>query len=178
MTDFTDPDSSWADPATTALAVLAELAGIPEDDWLDGPVSDVGLRYHRLLAVERLVHSLCESLQLQLVDSMDSDLVGFPGGRLVRTEVNSSAWKTKDSGKQLRDDLTRAVADNIALDVATGDMDPIKRNVARATMLLALEAIPSFSNLNKAGRERLGLQMSYYRDYGTTYKVTVEALDD
>jgi len=166
------------DSATVALAALAELAGIPEDDWCDGTIADLGLRFHRLEALDRLVHSLLSAIDQTLVDSMDEDIAAFPGGRLHRTEKESSAWKTKESAKHLRDDLTRAVADNIALDVATGDLDPMKRNVARATMALALEAIPSFSSLNKAGRERLGLHIGDYRDFATHYKVTVEALDD
>jgi len=173
----TAPDPA-PDPATVALIAIAELAGIPEDDWTDGPIADVGLCYHRLRVLERIVHSLCESVEQQLVDSMDNDLVDFPGGRLVRTEVSSSAWKSKDSSQRLREDVSRGVVDTIALDVATGDLDPVKRNIARATMALALEVIPSFSSVSKAGRDRLGLHIGDYRDYGTHYKVTVEAADE
>jgi hypothetical protein len=167
------------DATSVVLAHLAELRGIPEDDWTEGTAADLGLRLHRLRVLEALVHNLAAAVEQTLVDSMEEDTVVVTGvGPVRRTEKNSSRWKSKDSADRLRADLSNAVANSVAIDVATGDIDPMKRNVARATMSLALEAIPAFSSLNKAGRERLGLYISDYRDYATSYHITIESIED
>jgi hypothetical protein len=106
---------------------------------------------------------------------MDEDEVTFPGvGRLVRSEKLTTKWRDKSSGEQMRDDLATAVASAVALDVATGEVDPMKRNVALAAIRTAYEAIPSFNNLKVAGRKRLGLRMDDYLAYDSHYVVSLE----
>ena len=83
-------------------------------------------------------------------------------------------WRDGDAGRRMREDLAAAVASEVALDVATGEVDPMKRNVALAALRVAYEAIPSFSSLKQAGRERLKLRISDYRTYTNFYSVKLE----
>lgn len=167
------------EPAGLTLAVLALLRGVPADDWLEGDHRDLAITLHRLRVLQGLAHERADEIQQQLVDSMETDDEIAPGlGVIHREETTSSRWKDKSAAEDLRQNLSTAVADTIARDVASGELDQMKRNVALATMRLALEAIPAFSSLNKAGRERLGILISDYREYSTGYKISIEAVED
>ena len=75
-----------------------------------------------------------------------------PGlGHVVRAETSRSTWSSDSAPERLRDDLARAVADDVAIDIATGEIDPMKRNVALHALRAAYEAIPSFSSIKQAG---------------------------
>lgn len=167
------------EPAGMTLTTLVLLRGIPDDAWTEGTIDEVALRLHRLRVFIEFLGERAAWCEQQLVDAMPEDTMTVQFvGPVHRVERSGSAWKTKTSGEQMRSDLKRAVADSIAVDVATGDMDPMKRNVARATMDLAFEVIPSFSSLGKAGRERLGLHITDYRDFSTSYKIAIDADKD
>jgi hypothetical protein len=162
------------DPGTVVLVALAELRGIPEDAWTDGPVSDRAMRLDRALALMQMLKEGIRDIELSLIDSMEEDEVIVTGvGKLVRSRASSAVWKDKESSKRLRDDLAAAVAQEIALDVATGEMDPMKRNVALATLRLAYEAIPSFATVKVAGRDRLGIDIFDYRVYTSYHTVSL-----
>ena len=166
------------EPAGLTIAVIGLLRGVPEDAWTEGPLADVALRLHRLRVLIELLGDRANQCELTLVDSMEGDTAVVPHVGVVRREEKvSSAWNSQHASARLRDDLTQAVANSIATDIGTGDIDPMKRNIARATMNLALQAIPAFSSLNKAGRERLGLHIGDYRTYATHYKIAIEAED-
>ena len=158
------------DPPALALSCLAQLRGVQRDAWIDADLIDRAASLDRLRAIQALAHELAQDIEGELAATMEADVLDLAGMRLVRSEGTSSSWRNEHSSQVMRDDLSLAVATNVALDVGTGEVDPIKRNIAVATMRTALEAIPSFSSLNKRGRERLGLRMG---DYRTTYKVAV-----
>lgn len=167
------------DPAALVLGYLAELRGVTLDDWTEGPVGERGLRLHRLRVLADLLATRISAVEQSLADSMETDRIDVPSlGQLVREEVVRERWKGDGAGERLRDDLAMAVAQDVAMDVGTGELDPIKRNVALATMRAAYDAIPSFSSLKVAGRRRFGLHIADYRDYSTGYKVTVISLED
>ena len=166
------------EPAGMTLAVMALLRGIPEDAWTDGPTDDVALRLHRLRVFISTLQFYADACEQTLIDSMEGDsMIARHVGQVRRVEKTSSTWIGEHASSRLRDDLTQAVANNVATDIATGGIDPMKRNIARAAMSLALEAIPSFSSLNKAGRERLGLHLDDYRTFATHYRIVIEATD-
>lgn len=176
MDRFDHPETD--EPAGTTLAVYALLQGIPPDAWIDGTVIDQGIRLDRLRALQGLAHFLAQEIEDTLIGAMDSDHVDLPGiGRLVRSETSSSKWSTEHASDRMREDLARAVATSIALDIATGAIDTTRRNIALAAINAAYEAIPSFSSLKVAGRSRFGLHIGDYRTYSTSYKVTVEHLE-
>ena len=165
-----------SDPTALALSTLAELQDVPAEDWTHGTLTDLGLRLHRLRAMQAFLRELILDIEETVVADMETDTMDVPGvGRIRREETISSAWRTEGASEQMRDDLATAVAQSVAVDNASGEIDQMKRNVAMATMRLAYEAIPSFSTLKVAGRSRLGLHMGDYRSFDTAYKVRIEA---
>lgn len=167
--------SEEIDPGTVVLVALAELRGMRPDAWTEGSLFEQAVRLDRLNALIGLAREAAEQIEESLVPTMEEDIVVLPGvGRLVRDEKTSSTWRSGNSAAQMRDDLATAVAQSVAVDVATGEVDPTKRNVAVHALRVAFRAIPSFSSLNKAGRDELGLHIGDYRSYSTHYKVTLE----
>jgi hypothetical protein len=162
------------DPGSVVLVAMAELRGIPADAWTDGPVFDRTVRLDRALAMIDLLNDAIRDIELSLIDSMEEDELVVPAiGVLKREEKSTSSWRDGDAGRRMREDLASAVAAEVALDVATGELDQMKRNVAMATMRAAYEAIPSFSSLKVAGRTRLGLDIGDYRRVSTYYSVSL-----
>jgi ribosomal protein S12 methylthiotransferase accessory factor YcaO len=166
------------DPATALLTTLAELRGVNPNDWTDGPVFDLALRLDRVVALHRALAEVQSWLELALAERMETDDMPVEGvGVLHRTEAHRSSWKHAHSSQQMREDLATAVATHVAVDVGTGDIDPVKCNIARHAVELAYEAIPSFTTLKVVGRDRLGLKMGDYRSYDHYYKVNLEVTD-
>lgn len=167
------------DPGTVVLTALAELRPMAPDTWTDGPIFERAVRLDRINSLVALLLDAREQIEESLIPSMVDDVVPVAGvGRLVREEKWSSTWRTGNSSQQMRDDLAAAVATSVALDVATGDIDQMKRNVALAALRVAYRAIPSFSSLNKAGREELGLHIGDYRASNSYYRVTLQPEED
>jgi len=169
------PDSP--DPAEALLASLAVLRGYNPDEWTEGSHFDLALKLGRAEELISLLQERREWLQLVLADSMEADEEVTPVGVLHRHEKERSTWRYPEAGKQMRDDLAAAVAHEVALDVATGEVDPMKRNVALHTLRTAYEAIPSFSSIKVAGLKRFRLRMEDYRSRETYYSVSLETID-
>lgn len=163
------------EPATVMLVALAELRGVRPDAWTEGTRFDLAVRLSRTDALLSMLHEARGWMELMLSESMESDEEVVPAvGVLHREEKSRSKWRYPGAGDQLREDLTAAVARTVATDVATGELDPMKRNVVIAAMRTAYEAIPSFSSLKVAGQRRLSLDMKDYRTEETYYGVRLE----
>jgi hypothetical protein len=142
------------------------------DEWTEGTLADRAKRLHLLSLVAAKVDELTEEINDAIAADMEADLVEVPGiGVLQRDKATSSTWRFKGANDQMREDLANAVARDIATDEATGEIDPMKRNIALAALRIAYEAIPSFSSINKAGARRLGLYVSDYREFSERDKV-------
>lgn len=166
------------DPAAVALGLVAQLRQMDFTAWTEGTLTDRAFTLHRLTVLQAEARKITDALQEELAPAMTDDTVAIDGlGWLRREEVTREAWKDGGANERMRDDLARSVADSVSLDVATGELDPMKRNVAIAALRAAYDAIPSFSSLKVAGRRRFGLHLSDYRDYTTGYKVSVEAAE-
>lgn len=164
------------DAGALVLAALAELRGIKSEQWVEGTVRDRAIVLDRVRELSRVLADATTELELSLIDSMESDELLVPGvGLFKRVPSRSSTWRDGDASRRMRKDLARAVADHIALDVATGELDEGKRNVALATMREALDVIPAFSSLKQGSRERFGLDIEDYRTFTTYYSIKVEA---
>jgi hypothetical protein len=162
------------DPGTVVLTAMAELRGVPADAWTEGPLFDRTVRLDRALGLIELLQDAIRDIELSLIDSMEEDELVVPGiGALKREEKVTWTWRDGDAGRRMREDLATAVAAEVALDVATGELDPMKRNVALAALRVAYEAIPSFSSLKQTGRTRLGLDIGDYRRKSTYYAVSL-----
>lgn len=166
------------DVTSSVLSTLAELRTLDPNTWTEDTVFELALRLDRVVALHRHLAEVQSWLELALAERMETDDVPVEGvGMLHRTEAKRSSWRYGHSADQMREDLAVAVATNVALDVGTGEVDPMKRNIALHAIRTAYDAIPSFSNLKVAGRERLGLKISDYRSYDTYYRVTLEVTE-
>jgi len=165
------------DPGTVVLTATAELNGIEPDGWTEGTHFELAVRLARTEHLIELLKEREEWLRLILAESMEADEEVVSGvGVLKRHKRDRSTWRYPEAGNQMREDLASAVAREVALDVATGEMDPMKRNVALAALRTAYEAIPSFSSLKVTGSKRLGLKLWDYRKSDEYYTVTLEDL--
>jgi hypothetical protein len=176
-TPMSSDDVVDRDPAGVVLGALVELRSVPPDAWTEGSVNDQAVRLDRLAALNALVREAQAMVELSLAESMETDDMPTPVGTLHRVEKRTSTWSYSGAAERMRDDLAMGVAHDVALDVATGELDPMKRNVAIAAMRAAYEAIPSFSELKVAGRRRFGLRMDDYRTYSTRYTVELEGVE-
>jgi hypothetical protein len=166
------------DPAGVLLGALTELRSLSPDAWLDGDITDRAIRLDRVVALVALLKVAQADLELDLADSMVDNEMPTPVGVLRRLEIRRSTWATAHAGDRMRDDLARAVAAEVAMDNATGEIDPLKRNVAMAALRAIYEAIPSFTEVKVAGRKRFGIDMGLYRTYHSHYTVQIGEPDD
>lgn len=167
------------DPVDDVTIAIGALSGITEQEWTTGPIAELANTLDRLRYLQSIVRKAEQAISDTLVGSMETDEMTIPGvGRITRVEKTQPSWKYPGANDQMRDDLAQAVANSISVDIATGEIDTARRNIALAAMRMAYEVIPSFSNLLKAGRERLGLHIGDYRTYSTHYTISIEGDGD
>src|SRR5215510_1119868 len=136
-----------SDPSALALSTLAGIRGVPEEEWCHGPLFELAVRLARLSELHSLSGTLIDAISDTLIADMPTDTVNVPTvGRLSRDEVETSTWRDSSSSEQMREDLTQAIANSLAFNVRTGEIDEETRQVVRATMAAAYEAIPAFSS--------------------------------
>lgn len=110
---------------------------------------------------------LVTELEEELAARMETDVLDFPNlGRLERTYDERSAWREKDSAAVLRRDLRERIAQKLAMDRGTGDINPAVRSTVREAIEMVWEAIPSFSSLKRAGHNLVDME-----NYRTTTRV-------
>jgi len=144
------------------------------EDNGDHTVDGLARRLLSLRLLKGRITELEAELEDDLVASMESDHTVVPGTGLVkRVERSSSTWRFDGAGERMRDDLVHAVANRVAVDVGTGEIDTVKRNIAAEAMRVAFTAIPAFTTLK---RNSLGLRNSDYRQYSNTYRISIEEL--
>ena len=174
-----NPMENEIDPGTVVLVAVAELNGIPDDSWIEGDVFDRAVRLDRATYLIELLKERTRDLELSLADSMEEDQMLVPGvGKLTRSEKKSWSWRDGHAGERMREDLAIAVATEVALDVATREVDLEKRNVALEALRVAYDAIPSFSTLKNAGARRLRLKVGDYRVCSESYAVRIDRIGD
>lgn len=170
---------SDTDPATPVLCALAELRGTRPDAWTEGTIRERAVRLERANALIGMLLEGIRDVELSLAESMEEDRAEVAGvGLLERTEKVTSEWAYKGAGERMRDDLAIAVARTVATDVMTGEVDPMRRNLALQAIRTAYEAIPSFSSLKVNGRARLGMSMDDYRRFSRHYVVKLHSIED
>ena len=78
---------------------------------------------------------MIETLKAELAARMEDDIVPVPGlGVLYRGYTRRSEWRDENASADFRKDVGEAIVSKIALDLSTGELDPAKRNLARAEM--------------------------------------------
>ena len=162
------------------LAVQARdlIALAQESDVTDGELVDLARRLATANAAMACLKSIAEALTMELAARVESETTTVEGfGLIERGYSRRSAWAQSDSADLLRHDLGEAVVAKVALDLATGELDPVKRNIARAAVSELWEVLPAFSSL-KRGAHRLGIHIDEYRTFSDVPVVRVRLEGD
>lgn len=170
----------WPDIDTTLsdLAAATDQANPPQA--ADGTIDDLARRLDLIERIQAVLREMHEHVTETLIAEMEDETVLTGSGMLRRVERRgSSKWNDDDAADRMRSDIVRAIADDIALDVATGEMDPMKRNVASAAVSSLLADLGKSWRLLVAGQRRLGVWENEYKTSGAvTYRVELEGTDE
>lgn len=167
------------DQSLTDMATAADQAN--PDEATDGTIDDLARRLDMIDRTQAVLREARDGIVLALAENMEEDTVLTGVGMIRRKERRpSKQWRDDEAVDRFHDDLVRAVADEQALDTATGEMDPMKRNVAAATARALLGNLSRSWNLRIDGQRRFGI---YERDYRSAqgapvYSITIEGTDE
>lgn len=163
------------DDLADSTRALIGLAG--EGDVTDGELPVLAHRLHTARAAIAGLTSIAEALTMEVAARVEMDETRVGDWHIERGYKRNSAWSQSDSAELLRHDLGEAVVSKVALDISTGELDPVKRNIARAAIAELWECLPAFSSL-KQGAKRLGLRIDEYRTYTDVPVVKVHELGE
>lgn len=156
-----------------AMQVSALLTMSESGDVTDGDLPDLAQRLSTAQEAVEQLRLLAEMLSMEISARVEVDLTPVPGvGVIQRGYTRRSKWREDYSADELRKDIGQAVTRAIAMDIATGELDPIKRNVARATIDALWEIVPSFSGV-KQPAHRYGIRIGDYREFSDVAVVRV-----
>jgi hypothetical protein len=143
-------------------------------DPSEGDLREVATRYRDARYWANELNRIADDLEMELSARMEADEVPVSGvGLLVRRTERRSTWKDEHASADFRRHVGQAVIHKIALDVATGELDPVKRNVATVTVDLMFDVVPAFSSVKAPGR-KLGIEVEEYRVISEVYRVSLE----
>lgn len=147
-------------------AQVAELLTLAEtEDVTDGELADLARRLstaEQALEQLRLVASVLSS---EISARVEVDITPVPGvGVIQRGYTRRSNWRHESSAAELRTHIGEAIVRAISLDIATGELDPAKRNISRATIEALWDILPSFSSV-KQPAHRYGIRIGEYREF-------------
>jgi hypothetical protein len=159
-------------PAGVALGCLVELRSVP--DWTDGDFLDRAVALSRLKAIVTLCKEAMVHLEVDLAESMPEDTMTTPVGLLRRTEKVTSTWRDDAAGDRFREDLAHAVVIEVSMDIGSGEVDPIKRNIAAAALRKLYEVIPAISTVKSGAKRAIGIDIGDYRSFSRHYAVELQ----
>lgn len=166
----------WPDIDTTLTQIADALSIAHADSVSEGLLPELAQRLDIIDTVLAALGIMREALTIELAARMEADEIEVPGvGYLTRIERTSSGtWKYDGAREQMFSDLKGALASRLAVDPATGEVNPALRRLITLTVDEMLEAI-SVGNPKAAFRKRYGLDPHDYRTAGdvTGYKVAV-----
>lgn len=158
-----NPPMNTLQAAAEAVAVLVET-----DAVCDGSLDDVARSYADALRLKAVAQEAIDAAAESLLDRLEEDQTNIAGlGQFARSTTSRKRNRYDDSADQMRSALSEAVARSVAFDVATGEIDPMKRNVARAAVDLAVQHA-SVSGLKQSARKALGIAPDDFYEYQRT----------
>lgn len=144
---------------------------------VEGSVADLAKRLALFLKIKALLDLAIKDMSDAMALKMDFELLDVPGyGWLKKVPTETSRWKDKNSSTDLREDIKSAVVASVAMDIGTGELDPVKRNIARATADRLMSILPQPNAVLKEGKN-YGIDIRDYRDYTQTYRVAFAEQD-
>jgi hypothetical protein len=167
--------------AETHLGTILEATAAltPMDITDDATVNDLGFRLYAVDTILAAFEEKHAELVQALADTMESDRVEVPHVGVIHREwkPGSATW---NSESVRRDVLSRVVA-RVALDPATGEIDPVRKFAAQETFTWLARTwglnAPKYGR--DSGLRELGLNVDNYRSYGGgKWAVSVQGMED
>lgn len=153
--------------------VVTLLEELPLDNVTEGTLSDLGARYQYALHIVATAGRLRDALEIALVDAMPEDTMTMNGVTVKRATKNRWSWKERDSGKRMRDDIANAIADEMSLDVETGEVNVGRRRLIQQAVGRVWKTIPAVQAMKIEGAKDLGLSIFDYKELSTGYRIEV-----
>lgn len=153
----------------TIQAAVDTVADLVETDAVcDGSLDDVARNYDAALRLKAAAQDAIDACTESLLDRLEDETTTIAGlGVFARTTTSRKRNRYDDSADRMRSALMEAVARSVAFDVATGEIDPIKRNIARAAVDLATQHA-SVSGLKQSARKALDIAPDDFYEYQRT----------
>ena len=171
MPDTQDPDLAIGE-------LFTQLDTLDLGELTEGTLADLGRRYDMLLRIIGMAKHARDALEIALVEAMPEDSLSMEDVTIIRKRSPRSAWKERDSAVRMREDIRRTVATMVATDVATGEVDPMRRNLIEHAINELWKGVPSFSSIKVEAAKSWGLRMGDYRSYTDGYTLTVITKDE
>jgi len=151
------------------MTIAEELAAL--DDPTEGSMAELVTRLRDARAIAAQFNELSTVIELEIAARMEGDNLTVPHvGHIRRVPQKRSQWKDEDSAERFRDYVAETVVRVVALDLASGEVDITKRNIARATIGELYDIIPSFSDVKARGK-RMGIDVSEFRTVSYVDKI-------
>lgn len=143
-------------------------------DPTEGDLAELASRYRDARHWANQLTGIADDLEAELAARMETSEVHIRGvGLLVRRAERRSTWRDEHASADFRRDVGQAVVHKVAVDIATGELDPVKRNISQFTVETMFEVIPAFSSVKAPGR-KLGIDVEEYRVVSEVQKVILE----
>lgn len=162
-------------------AILGDIVTLANDghealgDLTEGTLDDLG---SRLIMVQHALNDLAKmkaALEVALIDAMPEATL-LTGNYIVKREpVTRWAWKdAKASAKQMREDIAFNVANTLATDLETSEVNIGRRNVILNAIRELFTVIPAIQDMKVDGARRYGLDRFDYKSKTDGYNVTIQ----
>jgi hypothetical protein len=145
-------------------AARVQLLECGDPDISVGTVDELGRRLFALVRAKVHISDLIDQLELELPARLDEPIVAVTGcGKLVKTKKTSTVWKDEAAASRMRDLLRKRVAEKIATNLATGEVDKHTEHIAATAAKEVMDAIGSFSNIVVAAQQRYEIDLRWFR---------------
>lgn len=168
-----DPDAMLGDVVTLTSDLAADMDGLTE-----GALDELGLRLELVLHAAADLRVLRNALEVALIDAMPEDTMAMNGVVVQRVRKNTWKWKEKDSGSRMRSAIANAIADDMSLDVETGEVNVGRRRLIQQAIDRVWRTIPAVQAMKVAGAKDLDLSIFDYKEMSTSYQIEVSVPED
>jgi hypothetical protein len=156
------------------MAVVGADALMSMEDPTEGTFDELCWRWRDAQVWRKQLDDVIAALETDMVSRMEEDHQPVRGlGLMRRYKAKQTAWRDGSASADFRRDVGDVVVNHVAMDIATGELDPVKRNIARATVATLYEVIPAFSSV-KARGQAMGIDLDQYRATTETYKIALD----
>jgi hypothetical protein len=158
------------------MASIDELLAMP--DFTEGTLAECAQRLRDARQARDALTEVVNMLEMELPARMESESVEVPNvGVLRKARVTTSTWSDENAAHDFRERVAQVAIEKIALNVATGELDPVVRNVGRAIVDKLWDYVPSFSTVKAQGK-RDGIDVEEYRSFTHSTKVVIDLPTD